>query len=227
MILNKIIHNIKSVIITSWPFLVFVSVYFVYIAMSVFFVGVTEYASVYTSSLFVSFALSCIACRDLGLKIIRFDFQFRMAFVYLTLLLINKLALMSASTIDNSFIEVKEATSTFILSFFPDIQYELSYKGSLGIIMESLFYGFFSPLIYSFACLCFSLKKILTVSVFNLLLGTLLLTINGIIFGALGLLAQVKPELYFAPFFAINFLMLIVLSYVVGKNSFAETENAS
>ncbi|TIH13005.1 hypothetical protein D0S45_15895 [Marinifilum sp. JC120] len=222
MTLNKITHDINSVICKSWPFLVFVYVYFICISMSVFFVGITEYASVYTSSLFISFALSCIACKDLNLKIIRFDFQFRMTFVYLTLLMINKLSFMAASIIDSNIIELKDAISVYILSFFPDIQYELSYKGSLSIIMESLFYGFFSPVIYSFACLSFSLKKILSVSVVNLLSGNLLLVANGTVFGILGLLAQVKPGLYFAPLFAVNFLILIILSYVVGKNSFIE-----
>lgn len=226
MILKRMISDIKYAIIKGYPFLIFTYIYFVYTMIYIFFYEATDYASIYTSNLFISFALSCIACKDKGLKIIKFDFQFRMTFVYLTLLLISELTIISASIIDNSIIGFKETISNFVLNLFPDMQHELSYEGPLEILIESLFYGLFSPLIYSFACLCFSLKKILSISIVNLLLGTLLFAVNGIVFGVLGLLVQVETDLYFySPFFAINFLVLIVLSYVVGKNSFAENDS--
>ncbi len=103
----------------------------------------------------------------------------------------------------------------------------MSYEGALEIAVGSLLYGLFSSLIYSFSSLCFSFKKIFSISILNLLLGTIFLVVNGIVFGVAGLLVQLKTDLYlYSPFFAIHHLMLIVLSYVVGKNSFVEISDS-
>ncbi|WP_319759245.1 hypothetical protein [Maridesulfovibrio sp.] len=226
MILKQIFYDIKSAIVKGFLSLLLVYIYFVSIITFSFFNGITDYASVYTSSLFVSFALSCIACRDMNLKIIRFDFQFRMTFVYLTLLLICWLTIMVASLININIINFKEYVSSFILDIYPNMQYELSFKGPIEVVMESMFYGLFSPFIYLFASLSFSFKKIMHLSVFNWFVGSVLLTVNGVFFGVLTLFVQVESELYlYSPFFVLNYIMLIILSYAAGKNSFAEVPN--
>jgi len=225
MILKRILYDIKSAIIKGYPFLICVYVYYVCSSLYLFFNEVTDYVSVYTSSLFVSFALCCIACRDMNLKIVRFDFQFRMTFVYLVLLLISWFTISVAPLLDgyNGF---KEVVSDLFYTLFPNMQYELVFKYSLELVVESLFYGLLCPLIYLFATLSFNFKKLMSFSFLNWMLGVVLITFNGVVFGVIGLLVQLKTNLYlYTPIFSVECITLIVLSYVVGKNSFAEVPN--
>ncbi len=114
MFLKKITYEIKAATIKGAPFLVFVYIFFICQMVYLNIYGATDYASFYTSDLFIAFALSCIACKDMGLKVIRFDFQFRMTFVYLTLLFISWMTIMSSSLINNYITEFKELLSSFL-----------------------------------------------------------------------------------------------------------------
>ncbi|MFW5500060.1 MULTISPECIES: hypothetical protein [unclassified Maridesulfovibrio] len=219
--LKKVKNDFKAILHRDYAFLVIVYAYFMFNFISCFFGHITDYISPYTSCLVVSFVLSCIGCRDSGLKIFRFDFQFRMTFAYLTLLLETELAASSSwYMIDENFFNLK--LHVFEMLSMLNRGY-LNYEGFVCILIEPFFYTLSSPFIYMFACLCFSLKKMMSISIIKLTMGMVILFVNSIIFSIVALIGMSIVNIYiYASALSVYYIILTVLSYAVGKNSFAD-----
>lgn len=226
MFIKKLIKESVGVIIRNITPLLIIYLYIIFCFLSIHYDGFNDYTSMYTLNLFVAFILSCIGCRENNLKIVRFDFQFRMAFSYLILLLIYELHMLSLSKVNIYFPKFIETVYSIAISISPDMDYAFFYKGSLGVFFESLIYGLLSPLLYLLVSFCFSIKNILSISITKLLIGNILFLINGISFASLALPIcmtdnQIGLYLYVLAI-ATYHMILVVLTYVVGKNSFAE-----
>lgn len=204
-------------------------VLYLYVLLSYVFIysnGANDYTSMYSLNLFVAFAISAIGCKESGLKLLRFDFQFRMTFVYLTLLLIHQLTTVTTDFLnqDNSYLN--EVVSGILVFLGYHFDSEVAYKVIVGIVLESVFYCLLSPLMYLFASLRFAFKKILSLSISRLFLGIILFVVTGFVFAVFGLIALHMISLYvYIPIFSLYNIILVVLAYVVGKNSFVKDES--
>lgn len=144
-----------------------------------------------------------------------------MTFAYLTLLLETELAASSSwYMIDENFFNLK--LHVFEMLSMLNRGY-LNYEGFVCILIEPFFYTLSSPFIYMFACLCFSLKKMMSISIIKLTMGMVILFVNSIIFSIVALIGMSIVNIYiYASALSVYYIILTVLSYAVGKNSFAD-----
>lgn len=219
--LKKVKNDFKAILHRDYAFLVIVYAYFMFNFISCFFGHITDYITPYTSCLVVSFVLSCIGCRDSGLKIFRFDFQFRMTFAYLTLLLATELAASSSwYMIDENFFNLKLHVFEMLSMLNHDY---LGYEGFVYILIEPFFYALSSPFVYMSACLCFSFKKIMSISISKLMMGAVALFASSIVFAIVALIGMSMVNIYiYSSALSVYYIILTVLSYAVGKNSFTD-----
>jgi len=144
-----------------------------------------------------------------------------MTFAYLTLLFATELAARSSwYMIDGNFFNFKLHVFEMLSMLNPG---HLNYEGFVYILIEPFFYTLSSPFVYMLACLCFSLKKMMSISIIKLMMGMVILFANSIIFSIVALIGLSMVNIYiYASTLSVYYIILTVLSYVVGKNSFVD-----
>ncbi|SMF23516.1 hypothetical protein [Desulfovibrio gilichinskyi] len=181
------------------------------------------YGEYYFSCLAISLVLVRIGVKEMDIKFLRFNALFRVVLVYFILLLVTKLSIKITTLMNYNLISLKSYIEILILKIRPEIDYKFYFDGPFFAIAEAFLYSLISPFIYCLVCRSFSFKKIFSISTKEFLLGIMVFVFIGMTLAVFILSTFGLFDSYiYIPIFSLYYVVLTVLCYVVGKNSFSE-----